>query len=271
MLTVTNVEVAGFRTAIRGMRNPLKSWEKADSTEVIGPKEVSDEQYEEYYREFLEKTSLEALSEEFKSNVLNDVKRSVEKSHLPYNEESPLVPCFFLGENDLDLAQRLIKSGSDHSKFMRQIYVGMDITAPLYWWKEADTYKVATTANSESTMHTLMKEPITLDMFSFDGMAPEGEGKDWVCDLITIVHLCETYRLKYIETKDKAYWRRLVQILPNGWNQMRTWTANYQTLRNIYFARRNHKLKEWRQFCEFIETLPYAKELICYEPEVKND
>ena len=154
---------------------------------------------------------------------------------------------------------------------MRQIYVGMDITAPLYWWKEADTYKVATTANSESTMHTLMKEPITLDMFSFDGMAPEGEGKDWVCDLITIVHLCETYRLKYIETKDKAYWRRLVQILPNGWNQMRTWTANYQTLRNIYFARRNHKLKEWHQFCEFIETLPYAKELICYEPEVKND
>lgn len=271
MLNVTNVEVAGFRTAIRGMRNPLKSWDKADSTEVIGPNEVSDEQYEEYYREFLEETSFEAPSEEFKVKVLNDFKRSVDNSRLPYDETSPMVPHFFLGENDLNLAQRLIKSGSDHSKFMRQIYVGMDITAPLYWWKEASTYKVATVANSESTMHTLTKEPITLDMFSFDGMAPEGEGKDWVCDLITIVHLCETYRLKYIETKDKAYWRRLVQILPSGWNQMRTWTANYQTLRNIYFARRNHKLKEWHQFCEFIETLPYAKELICYEPEVKND
>lgn len=271
MLTVTNVEVAGFRTAIRGMRNPLKSWDKADSTEVIGPKEVSDKEYEEYYKKFLENTPLEAPSEEFKTKILNEVKCNVDNSRLPYDEDSPMVPCFFLGENDLSLVQRLIKSGSDHSKFMRQIYVGMDITAPLYWWKEADTYKVATVANSESTMHTLMKEPITLDIFSFDGMAPEGEGKDWVCDLITIVHLCETYRLKYIETKDKAYWRRLVQILPNGWNQMRTWTANYQTLRNIYFARRNHKLKEWHQFCEFIETLPYAKELICYEPEVKND
>lgn len=133
MLTVTNVEVAGFRTAIRGMRNPLKSWDKADSTEVIGPKEVSDEQYEQYYADFVEKISIKKPNRIFKEYVLNDVKNSVEKSHLPYNEESPLVPCFFLGENDLSLAQRLIKSGSDHSKFMRQIYVGMDITAPLYW------------------------------------------------------------------------------------------------------------------------------------------
>ena len=165
---------------------------------------------------------------------------------------------YILGEKDLDLARRMIKGGPDESKFLRQIFVSMDITAPLYWWKEMDTYKVATVANSTSTMHKITSKEITEDDFSFDN--------DW--DLIfnlakaSIVESCENLRQKYLNTQDKRYWRALIQLLPEGYNQTRTWTANYQVLRNIYFARRNHKLIEWHTFCEEIEKLPYAKELI---------
>ena len=165
---------------------------------------------------------------------------------------------YILGEKDLDLARRMIKGGPDESKFLRQIFVSMDITAPLYWWKEMDTYKVATVANSTSTMHKITSKEITEDDFSFDD--------DW--DLIfnlakaSVVESCENLRQKYLNTQDKRYWRALIQLLPEGYNQTRTWTANYQVLRNIYFARRNHKLIEWHTFCEEIEKLPYAKELI---------
>lgn len=165
---------------------------------------------------------------------------------------------YILGEKDLDLARRMIKGGPDESKFLRQIFVSMDITAPLYWWKEMDTYKVATVANSTSTMHKITSKEITEDDFSFDD--------DW--DLIfnlakaSIVESCEDLRKKYLNTQDKRYWRALIQLLPEGYNQTRTWTANYQVLRSIYFARRNHKLIEWHTFCETIEKLPYAKELI---------
>ena len=165
---------------------------------------------------------------------------------------------YVLGEKDLDLARRMIKGGPDESKFLRQIFVSMDITAPLYWWKEMDTYKVATVANSTSTMHKITSKEITEDDFSFDD--------DW--DLIfnlakaSVVESCESLRQKYLNTQDKRYWRALIQLLPEGYNQTRTWTANYQVLRNIYFARRNHKLIEWHTFCEEIEKLPYAKELI---------
>lgn len=165
---------------------------------------------------------------------------------------------YILGEKDLDLAKRMIKGGPDESKFLRQIFVSMDITAPLYWWKEMDTYKVATVANSTSTMHKITSKEITEDDFSFDD--------DW--DLIfnlakaSIVESCEDLRQKYLNTQDKRYWRALIQLLPEGYNQTRTWTANYQVLRSIYFARRNHKLIEWHTFCEEIEKLPYAKELI---------
>ena len=165
---------------------------------------------------------------------------------------------YILGEKDLDLARRMIKGGPDESKFLRQIFVSMDITAPLYWWKEMDTYKVATVANSTSTMHKITSKEITEDDFSFDN--------DW--DLIfnlakaSVVESCENLRQKYLNTQDKRYWRALIQLLPEGYNQTRTWTANYQVLRNIYFARRNHKLIEWHTFCEEIEKLPYAKELI---------
>jgi len=176
-----------------------------------------------------------------------------------------------LGPNDLKLAQKLIKAGPDHGKFLRQIFVSMDITAPLYWWKEMDTYKVGTVANSTSTMHTLTKEEITLDMFSFDnldlmvskGHSINGEWELTFKDCIEdILISCNNLRNKFLETKDKRYWRALIQLLPNAWNQTRTWTANYQVLRNIYNSRKNHKLSEWHTFCEEIEKLPYSKELI---------
>ena len=161
---------------------------------------------------------------------------------------------YVIGTVDLDLAKRLISSGSDHSKFMRQIFVSMDITAPIYWWKEMDTYKVATVANSTSTMHKLMSTPITLDKLSIE---PEGEEEEKAVE--EILSYIESLRKKYVETKDKHIWRLIIQLLPSGWNQTRTWTANYQTLRNIYFARKNHKLSEWLEFCEFIESMPYSE------------
>ena len=201
MLKVSNIEVSGFKTAIRGMRNPLKSWDKSDTQITISETNVSEEACQKYFNSLFSAmgSNNQNFTDKEKKNIEEEVKLQIEKSRLPGYENTGCSLYCVLGKDDLKLAQRLIKNGSDHSKFMRQIYVGMDITAPIYWWKEASTYKVATTANSESTMHTLTKEPITLDMFSFDGMAPEGEGKDWVCDLITIVHLCETYRKKFLE------------------------------------------------------------------------
>ncbi len=163
-----------------------------------------------------------------------------------------------IGKNDLDLAQRLIRSGAEHAKFLRQIFVSVDITAPIYWWKEMDTYKIGTTANSTSTMHKLTSRPITEEDFTFDD--------DW--DLTyniaknNIIIICESLRKKYINTKDKRYWRALIQLLPESYNQTRTWTANYAILRNIYFQRKNHKLQEWHQFCDWIKTLPCGEELI---------
>lgn len=167
-----------------------------------------------------------------------------------------------LGPNDLGLAQRLIKSGTDHSKFLRQIFVSMDITAPLYWWKEMDTYKVGTVANSTSTMHTIYKSPITKDKFSFDNNNLPVLGYTYDVYINDVLTMCENLRKQYCATEDKRYWRALIQLLPNAWNQTRTWTANYQILRHIYNSRQNHKLSEWHTFCEEIEKLPYSKELI---------
>lgn len=176
-----------------------------------------------------------------------------------------------LGSNDLNLAQKLVKSGPDHSKFLRQIFVSMDITAPLYWWKEMDTYKVGTTANSTSTMHKISSKPITIDDFSLDSeleslvlnKPKENEYPFEFFEVIDdIILYCELLRKRYIETNDKRYWRALIQLLPESYNQTRTWTANYQVLRHIYFSRQNHKLSEWHTFCEVIEKLPFSKELI---------
>jgi hypothetical protein len=168
---------------------------------------------------------------------------------------------YILGENDLSLAKRLRNAGtSDHRKYLRQVMLSVDITAPMYWWKEYDTYKVATVANSTSTMHKIHSKPFELDDFSHDHLTENG-----LKVLKGLVDEMEKIRLEYVETKDKALWYDLIQLLPSSYNQMRTCTLNYETLINIYKSRKHHKLEEWRRFCEWIETLPYAKELIIAE------
>lgn len=168
---------------------------------------------------------------------------------------------FVFGPNDLDLAMRLAKAGSDHRKYLRMIFVSVDVTAPLYWWKEYDTYKVATVANSTSTMHKIHSKPFSMDDFSCDHMT-DGTKKF----METVVAELENIRLRFKETKSKEDWYDMIQLLPSSYNQMRTCTFNYETLINIYRARKNHKLAEWHTFCDWIETLPYAKQLITFEP-----
>ena len=169
---------------------------------------------------------------------------------------------YVLGPNDLDLAKRLRRAGSDHRKFIRQIFVSVDITAPLYWWKEYDTYKVATVANSTSTMHKIHSKPFQMEDFSHDHMTP-----DTLACMQTVVDKLEEIRLRYLDGKSKADWYDMIQLLPSSYNQMRTCTMNYETLVNIFYARRGHKLEEWHTFCHWIEELPYAKELIIAAPD----
>ncbi len=167
---------------------------------------------------------------------------------------------YILGENDLSLAVRLRKAGSDHRKFLRQIFVSMDITAPMYWWKEFDTYKVGTVANSTSTMHKITSAPFSLSQFSCDKMdEPTLEVMKY------IIAELEKLRLRFIETKDKQIWYDIIQLLPSSYDQMRTCTLNYENLINIYHARKNHKLDEWHILCDHIRSLPYAEELIVCE------
>lgn len=216
-----NTEVFNFEGALRGMRNPLNSWDKGDSGYI----------------------------------------------DRRFNDQ------FYIGENDLDLAQRLIKAGSEHRKFLRQIFVSVDITAPLYWWKEFDTYKVGTVANSTSTMHKLASTPITEECFEmgdFEDFDLETEDmifplkSTWV-ELTSDLEFC---RQKYNETKDKRYWKELIRLLPESWLQKRTITMNYENVLNMYRQRKNHKLSEWsKSFCDWIKTLPYAEELLCADNE----
>ena len=168
---------------------------------------------------------------------------------------------FVFGPNDLDLAMRLAKAGSDHRKYLRMVFVSVDVTAPLYWWKEYDTYKVATVANSTSTMHKIHSKPFSMDDFSCDHMT-DGTKKF----METVVAELENIRLRFKETKSKDDWYDMIQLLPSSYNQRRTCTLNYETLINIYRARKNHKLAEWHTFCDWIETLPYAEQLITFEP-----
>lgn len=168
---------------------------------------------------------------------------------------------FVFGPNDLDLAMRLAKAGSDHRKYLRMVFVSVDVTAPLYWWKEYDTYKVATVANSTSTMHKIHSKPFSMDDFSCDHMT-DGTKKF----METVVAELENIRLRFKEAKSKDDWYDMIQLLPSSYNQMRTCTFNYETLINIYRARKNHKLAEWHTFCDWIETLPYAEQLITFEP-----
>ena len=170
---------------------------------------------------------------------------------------------YVLGPNDLDLAKRLAHAGSDHRKFLRQIFVTVDITAPLYWWKEFDTYKVGTTANSTSTMHKIHAKEFTREDFSCDRMDEGG-----LALLDTVIAYLESERQKFLADKDnKQAWHNMIQTLPTSYNQMRTVTLNYENLINMYYARRNHKLAEWHVLCDWITSLPYAQELICVKEE----
>lgn len=164
---------------------------------------------------------------------------------------------YILGENDLDLATKLCRAGSDHRKFVRQIMVSVDITAPLYWWKEFDTYKVGTVANSTSTMHKLHAKPFDLSDFSLDHLSAEAFEA-----FAPFLQFLEARRQRFVEERNKADWYDLIQLLPSSYNQTRTVTMNYENLRNMYHARKNHKLDEWRTYCAWIENLPYAAELI---------
>jgi Fe-S cluster biosynthesis and repair protein YggX len=211
-------EVWGFEHAIRGMRNPMNSWGKTDSI----------------FRYAIPKN--------------------------PYAEESEaeFVDCIRLGENDLNLMRGLIKAGSEHRKFMRQIFVSVDITASLYWWKEFDTYKVGTVSNSCSTMHKLASTPITLDCFETDDLCKEV----LPFDVEVFIQSLEEMRQKFNETKDKRIWKELIRWLPESWLQKRTITMNYENVLSMVHQRKNHKLTEWSvQFMAWVRTLPYADEL----------
>lgn len=214
MIKFEHPEVWGWEHAIRGMRNPMNSWERSDTTYGLGEDYLAD---------------------------------------------------MVIGQNDYDLMARLIKGGQPHRKFLRQIFVSVDITAPLYWWKEFDTYKVGTTANSCSTMHKIQAKEFTLEDFShehlFDGVI-QRERRDMeeyenpTSCLEYVIGVLNFYREKYNETKDKHYWWQMIQLLPSSYNQKRTVTMTYENLLNMLEYRRGHKLDEWRQFCEWIFTLP---------------
>lgn len=271
-------EVMNFEGAFRGLRNPLESWAKSDSQfgiekleEVQADYEVACEycideglNVEENYDAFYE--AEEKYAEWLREN--GDLNKASFNLYFP-----DYVQYAYIGPKDLDLAQRMIKAGASDRKFLRQIFVSVDITAPLYWFKEFDTYKVSTVANSTSTMHKLASTPITFDCFEmgdFENLRVYDNEPYNTDTFITdiwddIIGYCETLRLRYNETKDKRYWKELIRILPEGWLQTRTVTLNYEVLRNIYFQRRYHKLIEWHIFCEWIESLPYGKELITYE------
>ena len=174
-----------------------------------------------------------------------------------HDENGTDTPRFIVGENDLKLASALANSGADDGKFLRMIHVQLDVTAPLYWFKEADQYKVGTVTDSCSTMHKIHEKEFTLWDFSIEHLYSP------LHDLKPTVDLLNVYRERFLDTKNKEDWWQLIQLLPSSYNQRRTWDLNYAVLRNIYHARRNHKLDEWHTLCDWIETLPYAKELIC--------
>ena len=228
-----NTEVWGFEHAIRGMRNPLESWGKSDS----GCKLYC---------------SVEGVC--------------VEKPCSYDNCNGCTTTEYIIGKNDLELMQKLIKAGSEHRKFLRQIFVSVDITAPLYFFKELDTYKVGTVANSTSTMHKLADTPITLDCFEMGDFTPLIDNFKIDLSWQTIMTYLEQLRQRYNETKDKRYWKELIRLLPESWLQKRTITMNYENILNMYRQRKNHKLTEWsKSFCDWVKTLPYAEELICLE------
>ena len=206
-------------------------------------------------------------------NPLESWKKSDSIILMEQDENNDFREVAKIGKNDLELMHKLIKAGSEHRKFLRQIFVAVDITAPLYWWKEADTYKVGTVSNSTSTMHKLASTPITMDCFEMDDfedvkLSNDKLKQEWDCSLCwdAIIGNCEVLRQKYNETKDKHYWKELIRLLPESWLQKRTITMNYENILNMYRQRKHHKLTEWsKSFCDWVKNLPYAEELICVE------
>jgi hypothetical protein len=246
MIKVENIEVFGWEAAIRGMRNPMNSWEKSDSrwysigTPGTNPAADNDRCLREKY-------------------------------------------C--IGENDLKLMKNLRKAGTDHRKYLRMINVTMDITAPLYWWKEYDTYKIGTVANSCSTIHKIADKEFTSDDFSHEHLLnmTNNDAGDAIFlndapnirvdadDLMgLIINVLNYYRRRYLKTKDKRYWWQLIQLLPASYNQRRTVQLNYEVLLNMYHARKNHKLDEWVEFCKVIEVLPYFKIICLNNEDIEN-
>jgi len=224
MIKIEKVETFGWESAIRGMRNPMNSWDKSDT------------QYGSYYEN--------------------------ENIFITYPFEFPSI-----GENDLKLMNQLSKAGNDHAKFLRMINVTFDITAPLYWWKEFDTYKIGTVANSCSTMHKIADKEFALDDFSHEHLDYDG-----IACLTELIEFLNFYRDKYNSDfliwhgmNKKDFWWQMIQLLPSSYNQKRTIQLNYQVLKNIYPARKYHKLDEWKDFCDFIKRLPYSNELIILE------
>jgi hypothetical protein len=282
LMKFENTSVMNFEGAIRGMRNPMNSWDKSDSIfdiycehEDCGYEFVDEVAHR--WAKYLLKGATFATEEEYDK----EFERIVEgRREWLWREGASFIgidhhyTLALIGPNDMDLCRRLINGGSEHRKFLRQIMVSVDITAPLYWWKEFDTYKVGTTANSTSTMHKLASTPITRECFEMDDFAElqiEGiynEEDELMFDYTTgdflddIIDTLEELRQKYLETKDKRYWKELIRWLPNGWLQTRTVTMNYENLRSMAHQRAGHKLSEWRAFCEWAQDLPYSKELI---------
>ena len=237
MIKIENTEVYGFEAAIRGMRSPLNSWEKSDSCYCNGRGSACD-------------------------NCCMKPNDDYAPCYFAREEKGKL---YVVGANDLNLMKKLVSAGSDHSKFMRMITVTCDITAPRYWWAEFDTYKVGTVRNSCSTMHTIHQKEFTLDDFShehldrYKDIIPDHvDGNPY--DILNSIIECLNYaREYYLETKDKKCWWQIIQLLPQSYNQRATVQLNYQVLRNMYHARKNHKLDEWRTFCEWAkDELPYS-------------
>ena len=284
-----NVKVYNFEGALRGMRNPKNSWHLSDSFFGLVDMETTEADYiiaEKWVQKDYPTYPMEDNPEAERLYEMAD-DWLLANGVLERDEYNSIANCAFIGPNDMHLAQTLIKSGPEHRKFLRQIMVCVDITAPLYWWKEFDTYKVGTVANSTSTMHKLTSKPITLDCFEIDDLAEMDMIIPIVGSEITleqaknaIIDICEGLRQKYLETKDKKYWKELVRWLPNGWQQTRTVTMTYENLLAMCSKsqRRFHKLTEWsgdgedfvtESFIKFARKLPYAQEFIFIDEQSK--
>lgn len=241
LIKVEHIQVWGFEHAIRGMRNPMNSWNKSDSHRC-----------------------------EWQLSEKCDDCRKLTANNTGVCESDREFYC--IGKNDLDLMKRLFKAGTEHRKYLRQIFVSMDIVAPLYWWKEYDTYKVGTVANSCSTMHKIAAKEFTVDDFSHEHLTGEtaslwvnADKRDFMCSAWDFCQItCDVlnhYRELYLETKDKKYWWQMIQLLPESYNQRRTVTMNYENVFTIIHQRTGHKLDEWNEFVKILKSLPYVEDI----------